>query len=148
MRLGFNWLLILLFKIPTTVKKNSWYVYLEPGCPLFLGFNPPKEGPYINQNKGHLGSRHIYIYYKDQLHLPKQHSNVFGIKNIHRKSGFPSNLAPCRPSPFDSSPASFSSRSLRSFNLTSWRHCCFLTKQTWRDWKNKKKQTTIYSIIY
>ena len=30
---------------------------------LFLkGPNPPKQGPNFNQNKGHLGSRYIYIY--------------------------------------------------------------------------------------
>ena len=26
---------------------------LEPVCPLFWGFNPPKEGRNSNQNKGH-----------------------------------------------------------------------------------------------
>ena len=29
---------------------------------LFSRSNPPKQGPNSNQNKGHLGSRYIYIY--------------------------------------------------------------------------------------
>ena len=37
------------------------YIYLEPVCPVFLGFNPPKQGPNSNKNKGpHLGSRYIH----------------------------------------------------------------------------------------
>ena len=38
------------------------YTYLEPVCPLFWELNPPKEGRNSNQNKGHLGSRYIYIF--------------------------------------------------------------------------------------
>ena len=40
-------------------KKSGLEIYsnLEPVCPLFLWFNPPKPGPNSNQNKGHLGSR-------------------------------------------------------------------------------------------
>ena len=37
------------------------YVYLEPNWPLFLKVNLPKQGLNSNQNKGHLGSRYIYI---------------------------------------------------------------------------------------
>ena len=37
------------------------YIYLEPVCPLFWGLNPPKQGLF-KQNKGHLGSRYIYIW--------------------------------------------------------------------------------------
>jgi len=35
---------------------------LEPVCPLFWGFNPPKQG-FSNQNRGHLDSRYLHIYY-------------------------------------------------------------------------------------
>ncbi len=40
-------------------------LWLPGTCLSFvLGFfHPPKEGPNSNQNKGHLGSRYIYIYY-------------------------------------------------------------------------------------
>ena len=38
------------------------YLELEPVCSVFWGLNPPKEGPISNQNKGHWGSRYIYIY--------------------------------------------------------------------------------------
>ena len=35
-------------------------------CPVCLGvdsnFNPPKEGPNSNQNRAHLGSRHVMIF--------------------------------------------------------------------------------------
>ena len=50
------------------LEDNCWYIYiywciyLEPICPLFLAFNPPKQGPF-QSNKGHLGSMGIYIYY-------------------------------------------------------------------------------------
>ena len=35
------------------------YVYLEPICPLFL----VQKNVFSNQNKGHLGSRRIYIFF-------------------------------------------------------------------------------------
>ena len=37
------------------------YIYLEPVCPLLLVMIPPNK-VFSNQNKGHLGSRYIYIY--------------------------------------------------------------------------------------
>ena len=37
------------------------YIYLEPVCPLFWWLNPPKQGLF-QANKGHLGSRYIYMY--------------------------------------------------------------------------------------
>ena len=38
-------------------------IYLEPKRPLFLKVDPPKkQGQNSNQNKGHLGSRYLYIY--------------------------------------------------------------------------------------
>ena len=36
------------------------YIYLEPICPLFLGFNPPKEGPFQSK-QGSFGLQ-VYIY--------------------------------------------------------------------------------------
>ena len=37
--------------------------YREPVCPLCWGFNPPKEGPNSNQNRGSFGFQvYIYIY--------------------------------------------------------------------------------------
>ena len=41
---------------------SSMYLYVEPVCPLFWWLNPSKQGLNSNQNKGHLGSRYIYIY--------------------------------------------------------------------------------------
>ena len=38
------------------------YIYLEPICHLFWGLDPQKQGVLYNQNKGHLGSRYVYIY--------------------------------------------------------------------------------------
>ena len=38
------------------------YIYLEPVCPLFWGFNPPKEGPFQSK-EGSFGFQvYIYIY--------------------------------------------------------------------------------------
>ena len=44
------------------VVLRSQNFYLEPVCPLFWGFNPPKEVPKSNQNKSNFGSKRIYIY--------------------------------------------------------------------------------------
>ena len=44
------------------IHKFNKYLYLEPKWPLFLKVNPPKNKAFSNQNKGHLGSRDIYIY--------------------------------------------------------------------------------------
>ena len=44
-------------------KKQTYiYIYLEPQWPLFLKVNTTKRGQPSNQNKGHLGSRYVYIY--------------------------------------------------------------------------------------
>ena len=38
------------------------YIYLEPVCPLFLGFNPPKHGLFQSK-QGSFGFQvYIYIY--------------------------------------------------------------------------------------
>ena len=55
-------------------NQHSWralfnLTYLEPVCPVFLSLNPPKKKARSNQNKGHLGSRCIYIYICENIHI-------------------------------------------------------------------------------
>ena len=37
------------------------YIYLEPKWPLFFEGQPSQNKAFSNQNKGHLGSRYIYL---------------------------------------------------------------------------------------
>ena len=50
---------------PVILGSNSldivYYIYLERVCPLCLALTPPEQG-FSKQNKGHLGSRYIYLY--------------------------------------------------------------------------------------
>ena len=55
-----------------TVKILDIYIYIPGTClsPLFLGFNPPKEGPNSNQNKGHQRVPGLYISYINKIPIP------------------------------------------------------------------------------
>ena len=64
--LGFNFLPMLSLNFPEVINTrnitNSWTcIYLEPVCPLFWGFNPPKEGLFQSK-QGSFGFQ-VYIYY-------------------------------------------------------------------------------------
>ena len=63
------------------------YIYLEPICPLFLGFNPPKEGPFQSK-QGSFGLQvYIYIYGCFQK-LVVKHPKMDGLQGkTHIKMG-------------------------------------------------------------
>ena len=47
-----------------------FFLYLEPVCPLFWWLNAPKQGRTSNQNKGHVGSRYLFLFcFVEILHL-------------------------------------------------------------------------------
>ena len=50
-----------LFRWKERISITNVFIYLEPKWPLFLKVNPQNKALF-NQNKGHLGSRYIYIY--------------------------------------------------------------------------------------
>ena len=92
------------------------YTHLEPKWPLFFEGQPPKTKVFSNQNKGHLGSRYIYIllytyvlYLYTYVHM---HNNLHSmVKTKKPHTSFPTrawavNMAPkenckvkCRPPP-------------------------------------------------
>ena len=55
----------------------SSYIYLEPMCPLFVGFNPPKQGPFQSK-QGSFGFQ-VYIYRRSSLKILRR---VFLKKNF------------------------------------------------------------------
>lgn len=62
------------------------YVYLEPGCPLFWGFNLHNK-VFSSQNMGHLGSRHTRICIDiDSLGRAFQHTHTQNHQCLNKNS--------------------------------------------------------------
>ena len=59
------------------------YICLEPQFDLYFWRSTPQNKVFSNQNKGHLGSRHIYIYIFVEWYTHISHTSYMCIFNIH-----------------------------------------------------------------
>ena len=58
-------------------------LFLEPVCPLFLGFKPSKRRPFTIKKRGHLGSRYTY---PSGWSFPPKERSTFSVSTALRRS--------------------------------------------------------------